>query len=202
MGQYYSIVNLSKGERLTWSGGIKLMEFSYKDNDVTSTLANMLEGDWYGDVVVVIGDYAYDSDDYGSRINEIGKKLKIRRRRAANGDLSYNFYNDELFNYPKMKAIEFSKENLYFLNLDKKLYVDRSKLPVSDFYFLDDGYELLYKVEPISLLLALGNGLGGGDFHDSGDGYEFVGAWAGDACGCSKTIPQGFVELKPNFKEY
>ena len=201
MEQYYSIVNLSKKVRLRSKDGEKLMEFSFKGNRTVSTLANMLEGDWYGDVVIVIGEYAYGEDNYRSRIDEIGKKLKIKRRRDNREVLSYDFCDDSLFWYSKIDAKDFPEKNLYFLNVDKKLYVDRSKLPVSDFYFLDDGTELFYRVEPITLLLALGNGLGAGDFKESGDGYEYVGAWAGDSCGCSKTIPQGFIEFKPNFKE-
>ena len=59
-----------------------------------------------------------------------------------------------------------------------------------------------YKVAPLSLLLALGNGRGGGDYR--GNNCKYVGSW----CKTTKYITvqnekpsEDYKEFKPNFAE-
>ncbi len=203
MGQYYSIVNLSKRERLVWDGGVKLMEFSWIGNYATNTLAKLLKDEWKEDSVIVVGDYAYNSDEYMDILNQIGKKEKIRKKRQEGDDKAYyNFYDRDLYKFKIVKAEKNPEgEDLYLINYDKNLYVDRKNLPVTDFYLSEHGEEIFYRIDPISLLLAVGNGLGMGDFYEKNKGFEYVGIWAGNRVGTSDSIPKGFKEFKPDFVE-
>ena len=205
MGQVYRIVNLTKREAIENSHYCKLMEFSWVGSDITQTLARLMEDEWAGDSVVVVGDYAW-SDTHGSDVlTTLGKREDIKRKRDPyDNKLSYDFFNKELFPF---KEIEAKKEptdyydKLYFLNLDKKLYVDRTKLPITDFYLSAEYGEIIYSVEPMTLLLSVGNGLGGGDYWTEDGSEEYVGDWALDRCKTSDTIPDGFSEFVPNFLE-
>lgn len=83
MGQYYTIVNADKKEWFhahDFDCGIKLMEFSYvvkepnklRGNCVTSVLHKLMENEWKGDRVYIIGDYASlpEKDENGNYITE------------------------------------------------------------------------------------------------------------------------------------
>ena len=76
----------------------------------------------------------------------------------------------------------------YILNHDRELYVE--KTPETD--------ELV--IHPMPLLIADGNGRGGGDYH--GRELDWVGSWTGDKISIGKEIPKNFVKLKyRGFKE-
>lgn len=205
MGQTYRIVNLTKREELKNEHYCKLMEFSWVGNDITQTFARLMEDEWAGDSVVVVGDYAWDDADGRYILTTLGKRENIRRKRDSySNELVYDFFNNDLFPFKEIPAKKESTDyydKLYFLNLDKKLYVDRTKLPITDFYLSPEYGETLYVVEPMTLLLSVGNGLGGGDYWTKNGSEQYVGDWALDRCKTSDTIPDGFSELVPNFLE-
>jgi hypothetical protein len=72
----------------------------------------------------------------------------------------------------------------YIVNHDKKQFVDKSK--VTD----NDGW----KIHPLPLLTAEGNGMGGGDFSGD-DSNELVGSWARDLISIESKKPKGFKEI-------
>lgn len=99
-----------------------------------------------------VGDYAEESDfNWNKEFTDVRENPKT--------DLIYN---------------GFRLEGKYFINHSKKMFID-----------LDKYKELLKDIDmvlnPISLLTAVGNGKGGGDFHKtSGVGYDLIGTWAWD----------------------
>ena len=91
----------------------------------------------------------------------------------------------------KFKAKSFKVKSLrYIVNHTKKQFVDLDALPENDDW----------QIHALPLLTCEGNGRGGGDYHGKGP----VGKWARDvieSCKYLKEIPEGYKEIKPNFKE-
>ena len=81
------------------------------------------------------------------------------------------------------------KQNIVLVNYDKKEYVH---IPIER--------PRAYTIHPLPILCADGNGNGCGDYH--GTYMKYVGRWAYDRIGIvmCDNIPQGFKELKVNFK--
>lgn len=78
----------------------------------------------------------------------------------------------------------------YLYNVTKNVFIDYSKIK-------KDKYG--YRIDPLPLLTAEGNGRGGGDYF--GKNQKKVGSWARDLICVTKDIPQGAKELVINFKE-
>lgn len=107
--------------------------------------------------------------------------------------------------YNKMKGLIPEYEEIpyykYLINFTKKEYVVMPKYSKRE-----------WRIHPLSLLCADGNGRGGGDYremHDKDTGdlipndYDKVGIWAYDKIGITndKNEVKGFTELKVNFRE-
>lgn len=88
----------------------------------------------------------------------------------------------------------FSLDNVNFLvNKDKKLFVDLKQYKADS---VKDGWCIF----PLSILTALGNGRGGGDYE--GSDMDKVGSWAFDSVYfTNKTPPKSFKKLEVSFKE-
>lgn len=82
------------------------------------------------------------------------------------------------------------EDYIYLVNYDKKEYVDKTKCESGE-------YDMV--THPLPLLAAEGNGRGGGDY--DGEGMDYVGSWSRCRLGLVKEIPDGFIEILPNFKE-
>ena len=67
MGQYHKFMNFDKKEILNPPGLLKLMEWSYQQNEYMLQIENLLKTSWKGDRVLVIGDYADDFYDYNGK---------------------------------------------------------------------------------------------------------------------------------------
>lgn len=207
MGQYYKIVNFDKREFLySWDYdcGSKLMEFSYIVDDLSSNgfvgaLINLLQTDWKGDRVLVVGDYSnvdYANEDLPEKADFISSLYA-----EFNLDENKSFYLcDEELNFKKVSEIEPKIARRYLINNKTREYVDLKDLPIE---WSDEDEKGTYytSIFPLMLLIAFGNGLGGGDYRseecsdigswcDSSDGIEFV-----------DTIPKGFEELRSYFTE-
>ena len=75
------------------------------------------------------------------------------------------------------------KEYPYIVNHTKKQYVNKKKF-------------ITY--HPLPLLLAEGNGRGGGDYRED-KGTKYIGIWARDVISVEKSIPNDYTELKCEF---
>lgn len=98
--------------------------------------------------------------------------------------------------YPEAKNV-YKKNGInsqrYVANLDKKVFIDTWKT-VPDFWG--------FRIDPVLLLAALGNGRGGGDYHSNFNAYT-IGTWAGDRLSASNNLDEymGFSEIYPLFTE-
>jgi len=149
------------------------MEHSWIGNNFMNIIENLLSpgGAWYKQPLVWSGDYAEPKK---------GRKNNCFRL-ACDG------------NKIKPSEMEFTNEipadKRYILNHTKKLYVDKTKVPVTDIF---DGTEL--RIHPLSLLTSEGNGQGGGDFFHK-DPKNLVGSWARHIISIEDKVPKGFKEL-------
>lgn len=159
MGQYYTpivirINSVKEYDSHDYDEGLKLMAHAYQKNHFVNVVVNELIDNpahlaW-------VGDYA-DVEDYKDKSCEgLAEKFieleKANCKYITNGDTSYN-------------------EAEYFINHTKKEYfiLSKTKIKPDDFN---------YKIHPLPLLTAMGNGYGGGDYY--GSCQELVGSWATD----------------------
>lgn len=93
---------------------------------------------------------------------------------------------------PKDKSVpqESIDSMRYLVNHKKKLYVDYSKIEQDEYG---------YRIDPLPLLTAEGNGRGGGDYRGAND--KLVGSWARDLISVESEMPNGYTELVPSFRE-
>lgn len=168
MGQYYDIL-INQDNRYYYSDRkvdgkrefAKLMEHSWFENDTLKCICSFIYQK--PSQVFWVGDYA---DNVTNQINTLSVK-KIKEIY----DLTYcNEKNVETLLLTSANQI--SLKDRFLVNHTKKIFID------GDEYFNlaqnNDGW----CTHPLSLLTALGNGQGGGDFF--GENKEKVGAWAGD----------------------
>ena len=172
MGQYYRPCILKKNWKLAkqpiaatacpydYDNGAKLTEHSYIGNNFVSVVAQLLGGKYFGHPFVWCGDYA-DS----VTIRSVEHELYSDARK----------FEDKKENYDKIRGMveDEWKDFKYLINLTKKVYV---KLPKYD------KKQGKWRVHPLPLLTALGNGRGGGDYRLKN---KKVGSWAFDCIGMS-----------------
>lgn len=207
MGQYYKIVNFDKREFLySWDYdcGSKLMEFSYIGDDLSSNgfvgaLINLLQTDWKGDRVLVVGDYSnvdYANEDLPEKADFISS---LYGEFGLDEDKSFYFCDEEL-GFKKISGVESKKATRYLVNNKTKEYVDLKNLPI-EWSYEDESGTSYTSIFPLMLLIAFGNGLGGGDY--MGEEFSDVGLWCDSSDGIEfvNSIPEGFEELRSYFTE-
>lgn len=174
MGQYYDILIEQKGQYYHSDRIInneymfaKLTEHSWFDNELLKCVQ------WFiykkPSRVFWVGDYANDVD---RKINSLVPE-DIRK--------IYSLCYDK--DYRKKKGVKeintfysnggsLSLNGKFLVNYTKKIYIDGA------LYYTAAINEEGWCTNPLSLLTALGNGQGGGDYY--GSETEKVGVWAGD----------------------
>lgn len=78
MGQYFDWVNFDKREIIAadpWPNGQKIHESAYLGCPETDAVLTMLAGDWAGDLVVLLGDYAKFRDEVHPGRREVERRL-------------------------------------------------------------------------------------------------------------------------------
>lgn len=208
MGQYYKPINIDKkeflythdfkskfkgynGKMVEVGQGLKLMEHSYIGNPVMEAVESLIipTGAWYKDHLVWAGDYADGEENTKTAENPDGRNLyDLIDDRDDNGDKLENSEAKKL-SPPFAKR---PKEYHYLTNHDLKVVIDLNKIKKDS-----DGF----KIHPLSLLVAEGNGRGGGDFHGEDDR---IGSWARMSISLEKEVLEGY-DLCPDedgqFKE-
>ena len=220
MGQYYTFVNMDKKERLyshSFGSGLKLMESAYVGNSYIEAAAHLLAGSWKGDRVFYCGDYAWDDPDGSAcdRLHELSDRDPYEYADQCD-DISTRFAacegNTRLEGFetaaggrgfrsvPLEGAFDIKPEHYrYVVNETKGLFVDRETAPVAWVWVEGSDYGIV-RSDPLPLFLAIGNGLGGGDYW--GPSEKQVGSWAGDAIVPTNERPsEGFQEIASPFDE-
>lgn len=216
MGQYYRIftqnsigaiqvfnnrVYFPNGNLPTWMGnhharedeqgkylvtGYKLMEHSWMDDYLAEAFSYHL---WshHPMRVVWVGDYAEPYECV---------KLGFNHAQVWGHPEDDDYVDAEITRlcYPSEEQKKNFNKFKFFVNETKKLYLDLDKYKYE--CVTADGC-----IYPVSLLTALGNGRGLGDFHKGCVGYEHVGTWAGDYVTIQEEKPDNYEEVTIKFIE-
>lgn len=119
MGQYHKFMNFDKKEFLNPPGLLKLMEWSYQQNEYMLQIENLLKTSWKGDRVLVIGDYADDFYE-GEYSSELLKTIREENK-------EYGLHNIYDYPYKELKNTSFYSNRLpsrYIYNDSIKEYID------------------------------------------------------------------------------
>ena len=190
MGQYYRPI-------LADSYGLNCIVFNRSVDD-QYTLAKLMEHSWWlNPFVNAFAELLYNKP---SRLAWVGD--------YADEPDDFNFPNCSAFHVPCYQEVwgdnvnaigiassDFSLDGKFLLNHDTKQFIDL------DEYKAASTDKFGWCIHPLPLLTAIGNGRGGGDFHEGNTGFEFVGIWAWQLISIADTVPEGFVKLKLVFKE-
>lgn len=205
MGQYYKVINIDKKEYMRPDCGLKLMEWSYNLNPLILNLMKKLANEWKGDRVFVVGDYAVahdrELDSYDRKtLEEIEKEIGIYNKKERGYYINlYGFVDD---NFKEVELEKLEKEDYkYIYNHNKKEYIDLEHCPLAWLYEKTGKYNIV-RIAPISLVLALGNGMGGGDYW--GNNAELVGMFLNDVRSLEITkepLNFDYKEVRPEFYE-
>ena len=217
MGQYYKAVNIDKREYLfplSFNCGFKLMESCYVCNDFVNGLTALLSGPWHGDQVMYIGDYAWDDvvlGDCSCSGAALLRGLKENSVLDADPYAAAMSWHDaaeycavpETIGYvlrgghgvsevwepvtvPAHEGEIDCEEKRYVVNETQGVFYDRDKLEKRQGCHLTQ--------DPLLIFLAVGNGLGGGDYR-SADARKQVGSWACQTISASNERPEGLREI-------
>lgn len=185
MGQYYKLAfkhndgQVVCNNRCIENHGYimaKLTEHSWMDNPLMVAVAREM----YKNPMRLIwcGDYA-EPEEVADETNG-----EVEFRQIWGEDNTHKF----------KKAInEFDYDGKWFCNHDKKLAI-----PLDE-YIKQSSNKDGWCICPFSLLTAIGNGRGGGDY--DGDNVEYVGCWAWDFISIEDEKPEGYEMFDIYFKE-
>lgn len=206
MGQYFKPCFLKEDKKTPigfadshdFGSGLKLMEHSWMKNDFVGFIESLLTKDmaFYKSPIVWAGDYA-DEEPFESipkkvidALVEDGYELEEVQKNGAN--LYSIAYHSAVKLQSTTNMVLKSKDKRYLVNHDKKVFVDKTKVPKDS-----DGWQ----IHPLPLLTCEGNGRGGGDYR--GDS-PLVGSWARDIIsveGLKSDIPKDYTEVIFNLVE-
>ncbi len=206
MGQYYSPIILKEDKKTPigfacshdFGSGLKLMEHSWMKNDFVGFIESLLIKDspFHKSPIVWAGDYA-DEEPFENipkkvvdALVEDGYELEKIQKHGAN--LYSIATNSAVKLQSSTNMVLKSKDKRYLVNHDKKVFVDKTKVPKDS-----DGWQ----IHPLPLLTCEGNGRGGGDYR--GDS-SLVGSWARDIIsveGLKSEIPKDYTEVIFNLVE-
>ena len=192
MGQYYHAVLERQGKENysvfqpivngEWQG-LKLTEHSWMGNDFMSVIAKKIYKK--PTRVIWVGDYSVDEE------------LQA---------LNHKYNLDNTYNSKKAKGVvskSINREILkgkFLVNHDKKVYIDLNRyfLIADEFNKGNDNYWKGWVLNPISLLTAVGNNRGGGDYYDGENTtcFDSVGTWAYNLISVEDKAPVDYTEEK------
>ena len=213
MGQYFEVVNADKRQAICphhYDNGLKLMEWAYDKNDVVMAMVNLMTDAWKGDRVYVIGDYADDRDNetpwfstYCELLREFGEqgghKFSWEGFEYVLPDADLRNWQRSDINAAEEKADITDYDYRFVYNHATKQVIDIEKCPVVWTYGNRvTGRDTSVRISPLALLLAMGNGRGGGDYR--GPHEELLGSWCASVQ--SIEITQEPIDACANYEDF
>lgn len=195
MGQYYIYINIDKRIAVNAYYGAELCEHSWLgNNEVVIPIEQLVKTKWQGDRVIQLGDYADGMaasaastalrKEHLKFIEKIKKEIGMTNDQrlywgdvAEKGEKFKEYTLEELFDSYDLKLGQKCScdQFRYLYNTKRKEYVDSFKILPS--YVGEYKSEINFvKLDAYSLLIAIGNGLGGGDYKGPDD--DMIGLWA------------------------
>ena len=210
MGQYYKLINIDKKEYIDpgdFGQGLKLMEHSYTDNEYTNALLYLLKDRWKGDRVYEVGDYAVADDEdepFYATLLTVQEEFNIK----PDLDESCTLYAYATKHFKNISGQIKSKSKhvkrlRYIYNTETCEYIDLQDGPIQWVYY-DFETDKLYtaRIFPLTLLLAMGNKRGGGDYYSKASD-DLVGSWCASAqyLEIDSVLRADYVPFSPDFTE-
>lgn len=171
------------GGRVTWGSyddpnsfnscfsGMKLLEHSYIGNNYVNGVLEKIEDN--PSSVAWVGDYADEDTDFTETYT------------ADDYKTAWKYAKDSPF-----KRIPEVHTDGYIVNHSKEQFLDLDK-------YIAMNKENDWCLHPLTLLTAIGNGRGGGDYR--GYNSNLVGMWATDIIEYTREKPYGYTEFIPLF---
>ena len=162
--------------------GLKLTEHSWVGNDFMSVIAKKIYKK--PTRVIWVGDYSEDEE-----LQALNPKFNLDNTynsKKARGVVSKNINREIL-------------KNKFLVNHDKKVYIDLNRYSLIAEEFNEKGtWQEGMVLNPISLLTAVGNNRGGGDYHDNDSTtcFDSVGTWAYNLISVEDKAPVDYTEEK------
>ena len=230
--QRYKYINIDKRIIVCANYGLELCKHSWLgNNSVVIPIKQLVKTEWQGDRVIQLGD-CVDGMAASTELREEHLKFikKIKKEVGMTNDQSLYWDNvadegetfkkytlKELFDSYDLK-LEYDAEYMpvtfnekgqkcscdqfrYLYNTKRKEYVDSFKILPS--YVEEYKSEINFvKLDAYSLLIAIGNGLGGGDY--CGPDENLVGLWAttSDSIIISEKSPKEYAEENSEVENY
>ena len=230
--QRYKYINIDKRIIVCANYGLELCKHSWLgNNSVVIPIKQLVKTEWQGDRVIQLGD-CVDGMAASTELREEHLKFikKIKKEVGMTNDQSLYWDNvadegetfkkytlKELFDSYDLK-LEYDAEYMpvtfnekgqkcscdqfrYLYNTKRKEYVDSFKILPS--YVEEYKSEINFvKLDVYSLLIAIGNGLGGGDYF--GPDENLVGLWAStsDSIIISEKSPKEYAEENSEVENY
>lgn len=230
--QRYKYINIDKRIIVCANYGLELCKHSWLgNNSVVIPIKQLVKTEWQGDRVIQLGD-CVDGMAASTELREEHLKFikKIKKEVGMTNDQSLYWDNvadegetfkkytlKELFDSYDLKLeydaeympVTFNKKGQkcscdqfrYLYNTKRKEYVDSFKILPS--YVEEYKSEINFvKLDAYSLLIAIGNGLGGGDYF--GPDENLVGLWAStsDSIIISEKSPKEYAEENSEVENY
>lgn len=226
MGQHYKYMNIDKRIIVYAKYGHELCVHSWLgNNSVVIPIEQLVKTEWQGDRVIQLGEYADEMaastelrEEHLKFIKKIKKELGMTNDqdlylywgyKADEGKKFKEYTLKELFDLYDLK-LEHDNEKgqkcscdqfRYLYNTKRKEYVDSFKILPS--YVGEYNSEInIVKLDAYSLLIAIGNGEGGGDY--CGPDENLVGLWAStsDSIIISEKSPKEYAEENSEVENY
>lgn len=155
--------------------GLKLTEHSWANNDFMNGVMDVISESPAS--VAWVGDYADEESDFDGRYTR---------------EVYSTVWGDMVRECP-FYAIPSNHEDGVLVNHTKGEFLDIAK-------HIENGTEDGWCVHPLSLLTAIGNGRGGGDYYRTKRDFDKVGTWAMDTIEYRQTKPNGYREIELRFE--
>lgn len=221
MEQYYKYINIDKRIIVSANCGSELCEHSWLgNNEVVIPIEQLVKTKWQGDRVIQLGDYADGmaasaastalKKEHLKFVEKIKKEIGMTNDQrsywgdvAEEGEKFKEYTLEELFDSYDLKLGQKCScdQFRYLYNTKRKEYVDSFKILPS--YVEEYKSEINFlKLDAYSLLIAIGNGLGGGDY--CGPDENLVGLWAttSDSIIISEKSPKEYAEENSEVENY
>lgn len=205
MGQYYRPCILDADNNVTatmyshdYGNGLKLMEHSWMRNDFVAEFESLLVLDgprrvvWGGDYADPEPGTETDEHENGLPLYFLaGEMTPIRFDcKAVRDHMKSKWFFDSYTEGDLVPLPDgLPKYRRYLLNHDTMEYVDKHRVP-GIVETNHRGVPVTWKLHPLPLLTAEGNGRGGGDFGGD-DPHGFVGRWARQRISAATRKPDG-----------
>lgn len=194
MSQYFNWVNLDRSEIIAdwpWPNGQGVRESAYLGCEETDAALTMIAGDWAGDLVVFLGDYAEFKNETHPGRREVERRLdgtSAEHYMYECTDICGRF--DYVRDHPEVRHPVFSDDSRdatwvpydgprnvaihcyrYVVNESKREYVDRFRTAVRQ---IDGRTGVIVRYDPVPELMC--SGTGGLDDPE----HKIDGLWFGD----------------------